>query len=52
VVEASRAALARGEVICVPGLGNRTLASLVRLLPHAATGRVAAALSRRVARPR
>jgi len=51
VVEASLAALDRDEVICVPGLGNRTLASLVRLLPHAATGRVAGALSGRFVRP-
>jgi short-subunit dehydrogenase len=48
VVEASLAALAGGEVICVPGLGNRTLASLLRLLPHAATGRLAGAVSRGV----
>jgi uncharacterized protein len=52
VVEASLAALERDEGICVPGLGNRTLASLVRLLPHAATGRVAGALGRRFVRPR
>jgi short-subunit dehydrogenase len=50
VVEASLAALARDEVICVPGLGNRTLASLVRLLPHAATGRVAGVLGRGLVR--
>jgi len=52
VVDASLAALERDEVICVPGLGNRTFASLVRLLPHAATGRVASALTRRAVRPR
>lgn len=52
VVEASLAALERNEVICVPGLGNRTLASLVRLLPHAATGRLAGALGGRFVRPR
>ena len=52
VVEASLAALRRNEVICVPGLGNRTLASLVRLLPHAATGRLAGVLGRRFVRPR
>jgi short-subunit dehydrogenase len=50
VVEASLAALARDEVICVPGLGNRTLASLIRILPHAATGRVAGAIQRRLVR--
>jgi short-subunit dehydrogenase len=48
VVEESLAALARGRVVCVPGLGNRTLASLVRLLPHAASAPVAAALTRRL----
>lgn len=52
VVEASLAALRRNEVICVPGLGNRTLASLVRLLPHAATGRLAGVLGRRFVRAR
>lgn len=51
VVEASLAALRRDEVICVPGLGNRTFASLVRLLPRAATGRVAGALGPRLVRP-
>jgi short-subunit dehydrogenase len=50
VVEASLAALERDEVICVPGLGNRTLASLVQLLPHAATGRLSGAISRRLVR--
>jgi hypothetical protein len=52
VVEASLAALERDEVVCVPGLGNRTLASLARALPHAATGRLAGVLGRRLVRPR
>jgi uncharacterized protein len=41
VVDASLAALARGEVICVPGLGNRALSSLSRLLPHTVSRQIA-----------
>ena len=41
VVDASLAALERGEVICVPGLGNRALSSLSRLLPHTVSRQVA-----------
>jgi len=50
VVEESLAGLARGEVVCVPGRGNRTLASIARMLPHAASSRVAAAFGRRFVR--
>lgn len=47
VVQESLAALEKGGVIVVPGLANRALASLVRLLPHAASSRVASAFSSR-----
>lgn len=40
VVEESLAALEGGDVLCVPGLGNRTLVSLARALPHAASSRI------------
>jgi short-subunit dehydrogenase len=52
VVAASLAALARDDYVCVPGLGNRTLASLARLIPSGATGRIAGVLGRRLVRPR
>jgi len=48
VVAESLAALARGTVLCVPGLGNRTLANLARMLPHAASSRIAELLIRSV----
>jgi hypothetical protein len=48
VVEESLAALAKDNMVCVPGLGNRTLANLARALPHAATSRIAELLSGRV----
>jgi short-subunit dehydrogenase len=35
VVDASLAALQRGQVVCIPGLGNRLLAPMQRLLPRA-----------------
>lgn len=47
VVEESLRTLDRGEVVCVPGLGNRALSSLARLLPHSASGRIGAAFGRR-----
>jgi len=47
VVEASLAALERGEVLCVPGLANRALSTLTRVLPHAATSRIATIFSSR-----
>lgn len=47
VVAESLAALERGNVIVVPGLANRALASLVRVLPHAASSRVSSAFSSR-----
>jgi hypothetical protein len=40
VVDASLAALERGQVTCIPGLGNRVLAPLQRLLPRALVRRV------------
>jgi short-subunit dehydrogenase len=48
VVAESLAALERGEVICVPGLGNRALASLARMLPHAVSSRIAELITTRV----
>jgi short-subunit dehydrogenase len=48
VVAESLAALERGRVVCVPGVGNRALASLSRLVPREVSARVARALVRRV----
>jgi short-subunit dehydrogenase len=48
VVAESLAALAKGEVVCVPGLGNRALASLARTLPHAVSSRIAQQITGRV----
>ena len=45
VVRESLAALERDEVVCVPGLANRTMSALTRLLPHAASSRITAAIS-------
>ena len=45
VVRESLAALERGDVVCVPGLANRALSTLTRALPHAASTRIAAAIS-------
>jgi short-subunit dehydrogenase len=40
VVEASLAGIERGELICVPGVGNRLLATLQRVTPSALTRRL------------
>jgi len=48
VVEESLAALAKDGVVCVPGLGNRALASLARALPHAVSSRIAQQITGRV----
>lgn len=48
VVAESLSALERGTVICVPGLGNRALTSLSRLVPHDVSRRVAGILMQRV----
>jgi short-subunit dehydrogenase len=45
VVRESLIALENGEVLCVPGLANRALSTLTRVLPHAASSRIAAAIS-------
>jgi short-subunit dehydrogenase len=45
VVRESLAALEKGEVVFVPGLTNRALAALTRVLPHSASSRIAAAFS-------
>ena len=47
VVEESLSALERGETVCVPGLGNRALSSLARIIPHAASSRIGAAFGSR-----
>jgi short-subunit dehydrogenase len=46
VVDASLAALERGEVVCVPGLANRTLAGITGAVPRSLVRRVAGALGR------
>lgn len=48
VVAASLLALEQGKVVCVPGFGNRALASLSQLVPREVTRRVAGALMQRV----
>jgi hypothetical protein len=48
VVAESLSALARGTVVCVPGLGNRALASLSQLVPHELSRRVAGTLMQQV----
>jgi len=48
VVSESLRALDHGDVVCVPGLGNRALATLVGLLPHAAGARLAELVTGRV----
>jgi short-subunit dehydrogenase len=50
VVRESLAALAKDDVVCVPGLGNRALAALARALPHAASSRIAQQITGRVKR--
>jgi short-subunit dehydrogenase len=47
VVEASLAALARGEAICVPGAGNRLLGGLAALAPRGFVRRVLGSTQRR-----
>jgi short-subunit dehydrogenase len=51
VVEASLAALQRGTVVCVPGLGYKLLTTLVCLAPRALVRRVAGFLATRVIEP-
>jgi len=47
VAEASLLALRGGDVICVPGLTNRALATVVALLPRRVTRRVSGILGKR-----
>jgi hypothetical protein len=47
VVEASLRALERGEAVCVPGLANRVLAGVTRLVPSAVSRRLTGAALRR-----
>ena len=46
VVDASLAALRRGQVICVPGIGNRLLTALVGTIPRGIARRVAGSLAK------
>jgi hypothetical protein len=48
VADASLHALRRGNVICVPGLANRALASVVGVLPRRVTRRVSGILGKRI----
>ncbi|MCK6554168.1 SDR family oxidoreductase [Candidatus Binatia bacterium] len=48
VVGASLAAMRKGELICVPGLGNRMLSSVTGALPRAWVRRAGSELMRRV----
>jgi uncharacterized protein len=41
VVDESLAALERGTLVCVPGVANRVLSSITRLVPGEAAGRIA-----------
>lgn len=48
VADASLAALARGDLICVPGIGNRLVAAASTAMPRAVVRRVVGAASRRM----
>ncbi|MCZ7620517.1 MAG: SDR family NAD(P)-dependent oxidoreductase [Myxococcota bacterium] len=47
VVDASLAGLRRGDLIVIPGAGNKLLGAMLRAVPSAAARRVGAALIRR-----
>ncbi len=47
VADAALAALRNGEVVCVPGLGNRALMALVSLVPRTLTRRITGTLGKR-----
>jgi short-subunit dehydrogenase len=47
VVEASLAALERGDAICIPGAGNRLLGGLTALAPRSVARRVLGSIQRR-----
>lgn len=49
VAEASLAALQRGDVVCVPGVANRAIATLASAAPRFLSRRVVATFSRRLA---
>jgi short-subunit dehydrogenase len=46
VVDASLQALKRGDVVCVPGLQNKVMATLTSLVPRSLTRRLVAAMAR------
>ena len=47
VVDGALAALRRGEVVCVPGVGNRVVATAVSAMPRAAVRRISGLAVRR-----
>jgi short-subunit dehydrogenase len=47
VVDASLTALRRGEVVCVPGVGNRIVATAASAMPRAVVRRIVGAAGRR-----
>src|SRR5574341_1532777 len=47
VVAASLAGLRRGEVVCVPGLGNRALAAVTGMIPRSISTRIISTVSKR-----
>jgi short-subunit dehydrogenase len=49
VVDAALAGLRRGEVVCVPGLANRAVATLLGQLPRSVVRRVAGMTGKRLA---
>lgn len=51
VVEESLAALENGPVVVVPGLGNRALTALVRLLPETTASRITETIGRSLIHP-
>jgi uncharacterized protein len=48
VVDASLAALHRGDIVCIPGLGNRALATMTGAVPRSFTRRVLGSAARRL----
>jgi short-subunit dehydrogenase len=48
VVDASLAALRRGEVVCVPGVANRVVATLTGAIPRSLTRRITGAVMREI----
>ena len=51
VVDASLAALQHGDLLCIPGMQNKAIATLTGLLPRSVTRRVSGMLTRSVVKP-